>query len=42
MELVEFTPELADYSLNVAVMEHTSSPGWLRRLGYPRKETMTP
>ena len=34
MELVEFTPELADYSLNVAVMEHVV-PGWLRRLGYP-------
>ena len=36
MELVEFTPELADYSLNVAVMEHVI-PGWLRRLGYPGK-----
>ena len=36
MELVEFTPELADYSLNVAVMEHVV-PGWLRRLGYPGK-----
>ena len=34
MELVEFTPELADYSLNVAVKEHVI-PGWLRRLGYP-------
>ena len=34
MELVEFTPELAEYSLNVAVMEHVV-PGWLRRLGYP-------
>ena len=36
MELVEFTPELADYSLNVAVKEHVI-PGWLRRLGYPRR-----
>jgi len=36
MELVEFTPELAEYSLNVAVMEHVV-PGWLRRLGYPGK-----
>ena len=36
MELVEFTPELADYSLNVAVMEHVV-PGWLRRLGFPGK-----
>ena len=34
MELVEFTPDLADYSLNVAVKEHVI-PGWLRRLGYP-------
>lgn len=34
MELVEFTPELADYSLNVAVKEHVI-PGWLNRLGYP-------
>lgn len=36
MELVEFTPELADYSLNVAVKEHVI-PGWLRRLGYPEQ-----
>ena len=36
MELVEFSPELADYSLNVAVMENVI-PGWLRRLGYPGK-----
>ena len=36
MELVEFTPELADYSLNVAVKENVI-PGWLRRLGYPDK-----
>ena len=36
MELVEFSTELADYSLNVAVMEHVI-PGWLRRLGYPEK-----
>ncbi len=34
MELVEFTPELADYSLNVAVKEHVI-PGWLRRLKFP-------
>ena len=34
MELVEFTPELADYSLNVAVREHVI-PGWLRRLKFP-------
>lgn len=33
MELVEFSPELADHSLNVAVMQHVV-PGWLRRLGY--------
>ena len=34
MELVEFSPELAEYSLNAAVMEHVI-PGWLQRLGYP-------
>ena len=34
MELVEFSPELADHSLNVAVKEHVI-PGWLNRLGYP-------
>lgn len=34
MELVEFSPELADHSLNVAVREHVI-PGWLNRLGYP-------
>jgi TRAP-type C4-dicarboxylate transport system substrate-binding protein len=33
MELIEFSPELADHSLNVAVMQHVV-PGWLRRLGY--------
>ena len=36
MELVEFSPELADHSLNVAVIEHVI-PGWLRRVGYPEK-----
>ena len=36
MELVEFSPELADHSLNVAVKEHVI-PGWLNRLGYPGK-----
>ena len=34
MELAEFSPGLAEYSRNVAVMEHVI-PGWLRRLGYP-------
>lgn len=34
MELVEFSPELADHSLNVAVKQHVI-PGWLNRLGYP-------
>ena len=34
MELAEFSPELAEYSRNVAVMEHVI-PGWLGRLGYP-------
>ncbi len=34
MELVEFTPELAEYSLNTAVIGNVI-PGWLRRLGYP-------
>ena len=34
MELVEFSPELAEHSLNVAVKQHVI-PGWLRRLGYP-------
>lgn len=34
MELVEFSPELAEYSLNVAVIQNVI-PGWLRRLGYP-------
>ena len=36
MELVEFTPELAEYSLNTAAIEHVI-PGWLGRLGYPGK-----
>ena len=36
MELVEFSPELADHSLNVAVKEHVI-PGWLNRLGYPEQ-----
>ena len=36
MELVEFSPELADHSLNVAVIEHVI-PGWLNRVGYPEK-----
>ncbi len=36
MELVEFSPELADHSLNVAVIEHVI-PGWLNRVGYPDK-----
>ena len=34
MELVEFSPELADHSLNVAVIQHVI-PGWLNRLHYP-------
>ena len=34
MELVEFSPELVEYSRNVAVMENVI-PGWLGRLGYP-------
>ncbi len=34
MELVEFTPELADHSFNVAVVQHVI-PGWLNRLEYP-------
>lgn len=34
MELVEFSPELAAHSLNVAVKEHVI-PGWLNRLDYP-------
>jgi TRAP-type C4-dicarboxylate transport system substrate-binding protein len=36
MELVEFSPELADHSLNVSVVQHVI-PGWLRRVGYPEK-----
>ncbi len=36
MELVEFSPELAEYSLNEAVIGNVI-PGWLRRLGYPGK-----
>ena len=36
MELVEFSPELAEYSLNVAVIQNVI-PGWLRRLGYPEE-----
>ncbi len=39
MELVEFSPDLAAYSLNVAVMENVI-PGWLRRLGYPGKNDL--
>ena len=34
MELVEFSPELADHSFNVAVIQHVI-PGWLNRLGFP-------
>ena len=36
MELVEFSPELADHSLNVSVVQHVI-PGWLNRVGYPEK-----
>ncbi len=36
MELVEFSPQLADHSLNVAVKQHVV-PGWLNRVGYPEK-----
>ena len=36
MELVEFSPELADHSLNVAVIQHVI-PGWLDRVGYPER-----
>ena len=36
MELVEFSPELADHSFNVSVVQHVI-PGWLRRVGYPGK-----
>ena len=36
MELVEFSPELARYSFEVAVLENVI-PGWLRRLGYPER-----
>ena len=36
MELVEFSPDLAAHSLNVAVKQHVI-PGWLRRLGFPGK-----
>ena len=34
MELVEFSPALAEHSLNVAVKQHVI-PGWLNRLHYP-------
>ena len=34
MELVEFSPDLADHSLNVAVKQHVI-PGWLNRIHYP-------
>ena len=34
MTLVEFSPELADHSFDVAVIEHVI-PGWLNRVGYP-------
>ena len=36
MTLVEFSPELAEHSFNVSVLEHVI-PGWLRRVGYPEK-----
>ena len=36
MELVEFSPELAEHSFNVAVMQHVI-PGWLNRLGFPEE-----
>ena len=34
MTLVEFSPELAEHSFDVAVIEHVI-PGWLNRVGYP-------
>ena len=37
MELAEFSPGLAEYSRNVAVMEHVI-PGWLRWSGYPGRD----
>ncbi len=36
MTPVEFSPELADHSLNVAVIQHVI-PGWLNRVGYPER-----
>ncbi len=36
MTLVEFSPELADHSLNVAVIQHVI-PGWLNRVNYPEE-----
>ena len=36
MEVVEFSPELAEYSLKVAAKESVI-PAWLQRLGYPGK-----
>ena len=36
MTLVEFSPELAEHSFDVAVVEHVI-PGWLNRVGYPGK-----
>ena len=36
MTLVEFSPELAEHSFDVAVIEHVI-PGWLNRVGYPGK-----
>ena len=36
MELVEFSPELADHSFNVAVIQHVI-PGWLNRLNFPEE-----
>ena len=36
MTPVEFSPELANHSLNVAVSQHVI-PGWLNRVGYPER-----
>ena len=36
MEAIEFSPEVAQHSFEVALMQHVL-PGWLRHLGYPAR-----
>ncbi len=36
LKLVEFPPQVKHYAFNIAAIQHVI-PGWLRRMGYPRR-----